>query len=86
MSSLKKLEQAKLILEKDLSIYLKTLSFEPKLARIHIRLRDGVVIFIQYNDYEENGYSIIFSKYKIILKKKRLFLIKKLRLILFIKD
>ena len=62
MSSIKKLEHTKLIIEKELSIYLKNLYFEPKLARIHIILRDETQLFIQYNNHNEYAYSIIFSK------------------------
>ena len=40
MSSLKKLDKAKLLLHQHLSIILKTINFEPKLARIHVILRD----------------------------------------------
>jgi len=36
--------------------------FEPKLARIHIILRDKVEIFIRYNNHDEYSYSVIFSK------------------------
>ncbi len=34
MKSLEKLDKSKLLIEKELSITLKTLNFEPKLARI----------------------------------------------------
>ena len=57
-----KLEQSKLILEKNLSPYIESLVFEPKLARITIYLRNNVIIYIQFNDFGEYGYSIIFSK------------------------
>ena len=62
MSSIKKLNRAKSILQECLSILLKTLNFEPKLARIHVILRDNVQLFIRYNNYNEYNYSIIFSK------------------------
>lgn len=62
MSSIKKLKRSKLIIEKELSIYLKNLYFEPKLARIHIILRDETKLFIQYNNHNEYAYSILFSK------------------------
>ena len=39
MSSLEKLAKAKSILEKELSIQVKNLNFEPKLAKIHMFLR-----------------------------------------------
>lgn len=62
MSSIKKLERSKLIIEKELSIYIKNLYFEPKLARILVILRDEIHLFIQYNNHNEYAYSIIFSK------------------------
>ena len=62
MSSLKKLDKARLLLHQCLSIHLITLNFEPKLARIHAILRDNVQLFIRYNNYEEYSYSIVFSK------------------------
>lgn len=62
MSGIIKLERSKLILEKELSYSLKNLYFEPKLARYRIELRDGILLYIQYNNYDEYSYSIIFSK------------------------
>jgi len=62
MASIKKLEHSKLIIEKELSIYLKNLFFEPKLARIHIVLRDEIHLFIRYNNHDEYAYSVFFSK------------------------
>jgi len=62
MSSLEKLAKAKSILEKELSIQVKNLNFEPKLARIHIILRDNIQTFVRYNNYDEYSYNIIFSK------------------------
>ena len=62
MLGLKQLDKAKLLLHQHLSILLKTINFEPKLARIHVILRDNVQIFIRYNNYGEYSYSIIFSK------------------------
>ena len=47
MSGIIKLEHSKLILEKELSYSLKNLYFEPKLARIRIELRDGILLYIQ---------------------------------------
>ncbi|MHA1489931.1 MAG: hypothetical protein ACTSRI_09765 [Promethearchaeota archaeon] len=43
MLSLIKLKESKPILEKELSIYIKNLNFEPKLARIRMTLRDGTL-------------------------------------------
>ncbi len=62
MSSLEKLEKALLILEKKLSISVKLISFEPKLARIHITLRDNTQIFIRYNNHDEYSFTFLFSK------------------------
>jgi len=53
MSSIKKLERSKLIIEEGLSIYLKKIHFEPKLARIHIILRNEISLFIRYNNHDE---------------------------------
>lgn len=65
MKSLEKLDKSKLLIEKELSITLKTLNFEPKLARIHVSLRNGTQFYIRYNDYGEYSYSIFFSKMKL---------------------
>ena len=62
MSGIIKLERSKLILEKELSYSLENFYFEPKLARIRIEQRDGILLYIQYNNYNEYSYSIIFSK------------------------
>ena len=53
MSSLQKLDKAKLLLHQYLSIHLISLKFEPKLARIHAILRDNVQLFIRYNNYDD---------------------------------
>jgi len=62
MLGLDKLEKALLILEKKLSIFAKLISFEPKLARVHITLRDNTQIFIRYNNHSEYSYTTLFSK------------------------
>lgn len=62
MSSLQKLDKAKLLLHQYLSIHLISLKFEPKLARIHAILRDNVQLFIRYNNYDEYSYTVIYSK------------------------
>jgi len=62
MSSIKKLEESKSILEKELSIYIKNLNFEPKLARISLILRDDMNLYIRYNNHDEYSHVIIFSK------------------------
>jgi hypothetical protein len=65
MKSLEKLGKSKFLNEKELSITLQTLNFEPKLARIRVSLRNGTQIYIRYNDYGEYSYSIIFSKMRL---------------------
>jgi hypothetical protein len=62
MSSLQKLDKARLLLHQHLSIHLIILNFEPKLARLHAILRDNVQLYIRYNNYGEYSYTIIFSK------------------------
>jgi len=62
MLSIEKLIRSRLILEEELSIYTKILNFEPKLARIHVILRDKVQLFIRYNNHDEYSYCIIFSQ------------------------
>lgn len=62
MSGIKKLERSKFIIEKELSVYLNNLHFEPKLARIQIILRDEIILFIRYNNHDEYAYSVYFSK------------------------
>jgi len=62
MASLGKLLKSKFILEKLLSPYIIQLYFEPKLARIRIILRDEIILYIQYNNYDEYSYSILFSQ------------------------
>ncbi len=62
MSSIKKLERSKLIIEEELSIHLRKIHFEPKLARIHIILRNEINLFIRYNNHDEYSYSVLFSK------------------------
>ncbi|MGQ4874795.1 MAG: toxin-antitoxin system TumE family protein [Promethearchaeia archaeon] len=56
------MKKALIILEKELSVQVKLINFEPKLARIHIFLRDNTQIFIKYNNYGEYSYSLFFSK------------------------
>ena len=58
----KKLKKAKHILESCLGNSIEDLLFQPKLSRIKIRLRNDHIVFVQYNDYDEYGYSILFSK------------------------
>ena len=64
MASLGKLLKSKFILEKLLSPYIIQLYFAPKLARIRIILRDEIMLYIQYNNYDEYSYSILLNKKK----------------------
>ncbi len=57
-----KLKTAKSLLEKRLGNRIENLTYQPELSRIKIRLRNNNMVFIQYNDFNEYGYSIIFSK------------------------
>ncbi|MBN1801711.1 MAG: hypothetical protein JW891_09415 [Candidatus Lokiarchaeota archaeon] len=58
----KKLIIAKQLIEQCLKSSIERLLFQPDLSRIKIQLRNGIFIFIQYNDFDEYGYSIVFSK------------------------
>jgi len=62
MGDILKLQQARVILEQYFSVYLKNLSFEPKLARIFIQFRDEIQLYIRYNNHNQYSYSVIFSK------------------------
>ena len=57
----KKLKEAKRLMEKLLDNSILNLQYTPNLSRIKTLMRDGTTLFIQYNDYDEYGYSIIFS-------------------------
>ena len=57
-----KLKKAKQIVEDYLADSIEKTIFQPKLSRIKIHLRNENIIYIQYNDYDEYGYSIIFSR------------------------
>ena len=61
MKSIQKLLLAKMQFERNLSVYLKNIVFELKLARIVVELRDGIKIFIRFNNHNQYSYSIIFS-------------------------
>ncbi len=62
MTSITKLDEIKHLIEKKISLSLKSLIFEPKLSRLSIFLQDGTIIYIRYNDFQENSYNLIFSK------------------------
>ena len=61
MKAIEKLNIAKDILEKQLKSKIQNIILNTNLERIKINLRDGTVLFIQYNNYNEYSYSIIFS-------------------------
>ncbi len=61
MSGFALLQRALLLVEKHFQPELKSISFEPRLARIQAELHTGILIFIRYNDRNEYSYSIIFS-------------------------
>ncbi len=61
MKAIEKLQIAKEMLEKELISKLQNLTLYSNLERLKITLKDGTIIFIQYNNYNEYSYSIIFS-------------------------
>jgi len=64
MSALMKLYEATLILEEELTLHINILKFEPKLARIFIKLCDNIQIYIRYNNHNQYSYTIISSKFE----------------------
>ena len=56
--SLKRAEQ---LIEIYMGSLVKTISFEPKLARISVLMKDSTRFFVRYNDHDEYSYSVIFS-------------------------
>ena len=61
MSGYEKLVRTREILLDLLKDLIQAMNFEPELARIKIIFRDGVTLFIRYNNYNEYSYSIIYS-------------------------
>ncbi len=61
MKAIEKLQIAKGLLEKQLKSKILDITLYPNLERLKIILIDGTSIFIQYNNYEEYSYSVIFS-------------------------
>ena len=61
MSSSEKLRRAYEIIQKLLQNSIYSIDMILRLATIKITLRDGVKIFIRYNNYFEYSYSIILS-------------------------
>ncbi|MBN1803513.1 MAG: hypothetical protein JW891_18530 [Candidatus Lokiarchaeota archaeon] len=62
MNALEKLNIAKLLLEEYLENLIISISVNYDFKRIHVLLKDGVNIYIVYNNHEEYSYSVIFSK------------------------
>ena len=54
------LKRAEQLIEMNLGILIKNISFEPKLARLSIILRDSTLFFVRYNDHDEYSYSLVF--------------------------
>jgi hypothetical protein len=65
MKANEKLQIAKGILEKRLVLKIQDLTLYSNLERLKITLKDGTMIFIQYNNYNEYSYSIICSQLKL---------------------
>jgi len=65
MKAIEKLQIAKEILEKRLVLKIQDLTLYSNLERLKITLKDGTMIFIQYNNYNEYSYSIVFSHLKL---------------------
>lgn len=61
MSAIDKVNRAKKLLEKILDKSIITLSINLKYYRIHLTLKDGVNLYIVYNNYDQYSYNVIFS-------------------------
>jgi len=61
MKAIEKLQIAKELLEKQLKSKILGITLNINLERLKIILMDGTSIFIQYNNYNEYSYSVIFS-------------------------
>ena len=61
MKAIEKLQIAKELLEKQLKSKILDITLNIHLERLKIILMDGTSIFIQYNNYNEYSYSVIFS-------------------------
>ena len=62
MKAIDKLIIAKDILEQNLSNEIKIISLNIDSKQLHIVFRDGIHLYVVYNDYDQYSYSIIFSK------------------------
>jgi hypothetical protein len=54
-------ERAKALLESFLQEILLGINLEVQYPRLVVTLRDGIVIYIRYNDHGQYSYSILFS-------------------------
>ena len=61
MSAISKLLEAKVIFEQLFDKDINSLDFNQDSRKIHIILRDGIEIYIIYNDHGQYGYNILFS-------------------------
>jgi hypothetical protein len=61
LSGFASLKRAEQLIELHLGSLVKSLFFEPKLARVRINLSDSNSFFVRYNDHAEYRYSLIFS-------------------------
>lgn len=62
MKAIEKVNIAKSIMEETIEDQIISLSINFDYKRIHIALKDGVDIYIAYNNYNEYSYTILFSK------------------------
>ena len=62
MSAIIKLFEAKSLLEQFFDEDIKNLDLNQDRRQLHIVLNDGVEIYVIYNNHDEYGYSVIFSK------------------------
>jgi hypothetical protein len=65
MSGEIQLHAAKKLLEKGLGNLILDLSMDIEDPRIFIKMRDGIRVYVQYNDHNQYSYSIIFSDGKL---------------------
>ena len=61
MSAISKLLEAKDIIEKLFDKDIKSLKLNQDSRKLHIILRDGIEIYIIYNDHGQYGYQVLFS-------------------------
>lgn len=62
ITAINKLNKAKTLIEQSLDDLIISLSINIDYKRLQVILKDGVQIYIVYNNYDEYSYSIIFSK------------------------